>query len=75
MRMLDEMIDRQKLIKIMDLSERMYLARERKSAQLENSTERSIILYYVNWWNSSRKRNNKIQPLQEKNTWKTVFKK
>lgn len=28
MRMLDEMIDRQKLIRIIDLSERMYLARE-----------------------------------------------
>ena len=30
MRMLDEMIDRQKLIRMMDLSERMYLARERE---------------------------------------------
>lgn len=30
MRMLDEMIDRQKLIRIIDLSERMYLARERE---------------------------------------------
>lgn len=28
MRMLDEMIDRQKLIRIIDLSDRMYLARE-----------------------------------------------
>lgn len=30
MRILDEMIDRQKLIRIMDLSERMYLVRDRK---------------------------------------------